>query len=539
MSETQTVDTSAPQSGGTPSFRSMPRRQLVGTIIGLQLTMLLAALDQTIVATAMPQIIARLNGFDRFAWVTSAYLLTSTAAVPIFGKLSDMYGRKLMLVYGAFFFVVTSALCGAAGQVPIPLDGMNQLIVGRALQGIAGGAVTACVFASIGDLFPPRERGKYMGLFAGVWGISSMIGPALGGWLSDTFSWRSIFYVNLPVGFLAVSALQMFYPKVNQGQVEREIDYIGSLLLIAFLVPLLIGLTATASVGWLAPPVLAAFAFSLVMFIMFVRTELRVPEPIISPMLLQLPEIRIGLLNLALVSIAMFDVVIFAPLYLQAVMGISATKAGSMFTPLMLTMSIGSTMSGQLVSRLGRYKYLALVGLSSAAIGLFLLSQVHGSASDTTMFVVLLTIIGGGMGVTMPIFTLSIQNAAPQGMIGSATALGHFCRSIGATLGSAILGSILQSRYTQGLQSEAQLIAALPPNVAGVVNNPARFVQMKSQLIAESAARGDMPALNKVFATVASSLGSAINLNIFLGCIVVVVALLATALIKEKELKSE
>lgn len=170
MSETQTVDTSAPQSGGTPSFRSMPRRQLVGTIIGLQLTMLLAALDQTIVATAMPQIIARLNGFDRFAWVTSAYLLTSTAAVPIFGKLSDMYGRKLMLVYGAFFFVVTSALCGAAGQVPIPLDGMNQLIIGRALQGIAGGAVTACVFASIGDLFPPRERGKYMGLFAGVWG---------------------------------------------------------------------------------------------------------------------------------------------------------------------------------------------------------------------------------------------------------------------------------------------------------------------------------------------------------------------------------
>lgn len=366
-----------------------------------------------------------------------------------------------------------------------------------------------------------------------------MIGPALGGWLSDAFSWRSIFYVNLPVGFLAVSALQLFYPKVNQGHVERKIDYIGSLLLIAFLVPLLIGLTATASVGWLAPPVLAAFAFSLVMFIMFVRTELRVPEPIISPMLLQLPEIRIGLLNLALVSVAMFDVVIFAPLYLQAVMGLSATKAGSMFTPLMLTMSIGSTMSGQLISRLGRYKYLALVGLSSAAIGLFLLSQVHGSASDPTMFVVLLTIIGGGMGVTMPIFSLSIQNAAPQGMIGSATALGHFCRSIGATLGSAILGSILQSRYTQGLQSEAQLIAALPPNVAGVVNNPARFLQMKSQLIAESTARGDIPALNKVFATVASSLGSAININIFLGCIVVVVALSATALIKEKELKSE
>jgi MFS family permease len=289
----------------------------------------------------------------------------------------------------------------------------------------------------------------------------------------------------------------------------------------------------------LAPPVLGSFALSLIAFIMFVRTELRVPEPIIAPSLLKISEIRIGLLNLALVSIAMFDVVLFTPLYLQAVVGVSATKAGSMFTPLMLTMSLASTVSGQLVSRFGRYKYLALAGLSAGAIGMFLLSQARGTDSNTTWFVVLLAVIGTGMGLTMPIFNLSIQNAAPKGMMGSVTALGHFCRSVGATMGSAILGSILQSRYAQGLQSESALIASLPPKVSSVVANPARFVQMKEQLIAEFTARGDAHSLEKIFAAVASSLGAAINLNILIGCIVIVVALVATSMVKEKELKRE
>jgi len=522
-------------------FRSLPRRQLVGTIVGLQLTLLLAALDQTIVSTAMPQIIARLNGFDRYTWVTTAYLLTSTAAVPILGKLSDMYGRKRILLDGALFFVLTSALCGAAGQLPLPLDGMTQLIVGRGLQGIAGGAIMACVFSSLGDIFPPLDRGKYMGLFAGVWGLSSMLGPALGGWLTDAFSWRWIFYVNLPFGVLAISCLQVYFPDIKPDSIGKKIDYLGAFSLIAFLIPLLTGLTAAASVGWTATPVLVAFLFSLCAFVFFVCTELRASEPIVPPLLLQIEEIRLALLIVTLTSVAMFDVVLFAPLYLQAVLCISATKAGSLFTPLTLTMSIMSTTSGQLISRWGRYKYLALIGLSVTAVGLLLLASYDRVDSTGTCFALVLTMIGAGLGATMPIFTISIQNAAPQNMIGAATALSQFCRSIGATVGAAVLGSVMQGTYLHCLQKSSTLVAALPNEVTRVVDNPARFVQMKSQLLARyvTLGNGDPYNLQQLYGNIAFALGDSIHLVFLLGAITVLVALVATCFVKEKQLRAE
>src|SRR5215212_6694201 len=193
-------------------FHALTRTQLIGTIAGLMLALLLAALDQTIVGTAMPRIIAQLNGFERYAWVTTTYLLTSTIAVPIIGKLSDMYGRKWFLLGGAIIFVVASALCGASGDLPLPLDGMNQLILFRGLQGIGGGMITGIVFTVIGDIFPPTERGKIQGIFSAVFGLSSVFGPALGGWITDHLSWRWVFYVNLPVGIVAVGALFFFFP---------------------------------------------------------------------------------------------------------------------------------------------------------------------------------------------------------------------------------------------------------------------------------------------------------------------------------------
>ena len=539
MSKVEPATASA-GAGSQTSFKTMPRRQLIGTIIGLQLTLLLAALDQTIVSTAMPQIIAHLNGFDRYAWVTTAYLLTSTAAVPILGKLSDMYGRKFILLAGALSFVLTSALCGAAGQLPVPLDGMTQLIIGRGLQGIAGGAIMACVFASLGDLFPPIERGKYMGLFAGVWGLSSMIGPALGGWLTDAFSWRWIFYVNLPFGALAITALQVYFPNVKPGSVTKKIDYLGAFSLIAFLIPLLMGLTAAASVGWTAPQVLGSFLFAACAFAFFVRTELRAAEPIMPPVLLRIDEIRLGLFVIALASVAMFDVVLFAPLYLQAVLGVSATKAGSLFTPLTLAMSIMSATSGQLISRTGRYKYLALIGLTITASGLFLLSRYDGLDSTGTNFVLVLTMVGMGLGATMPVFTLSIQNAAPRNMIGAATGLSQFCRSIGATLGAAILGTIMQGTYLQRMQKSAPLLHSLPADLARIVDNPARFVQMKSELLHKYVTPvADPYHLQQIYKEVAVALGDAIHLTFLLGAITIAVALLATCFIIEKPLKSE
>ncbi len=550
MSETQPLDASPTATSATAAnsaapphtdLRGLTRRQLIGTIIGLQLTLLLAALDQTIVSTAMPQIIARLNGFDRYAWVTTAYLLTSTAAVPILGKLSDMYGRKTILLNGALFFILTSALCGAAGQIPVPLDGMNQLIIARRLQGIAGGAIMASVFSSLGDLFPPKERGKYMGLFAGVWGLSSMIGPALGGWLTDAFSWRWIFYVNLPVGLLAITALQVYFPTVKPSTASRKIDYLGAFCLIAFLVPLLLGVTSASAIGWTAPPVLGLFFASICAFAFFVRAELRAAEPIMPPALLQVEEIRLSLVIIALASVAMFAVVLFAPLYLQAVLGVSATKAGSLFTPMTLAMSIMSATSGQLISRLGKYKYLALAGLSVTAVGLFLLSRYDGFDSTGTSFILLLVMIGAGLGATMPIFTLSLQNAAPRNMLGAVTGLSQFCRSIGATIGAATLGSIMQASYADGMKSSANLVAALPAEVAKVVDNPARLVQMKSMVIQKYAAAGsgDPYHLEQLYKAVANSLGDAIHLTFLLGALTILVALAAAWFIKERPLRSE
>ena len=237
-------------------FHALDRRQLIGTIVGLQLTLLLAALDQTIVGTAMPRIIAQLNGFERYAWVTTAYLLTSTIAVPIVGKASDTFGRKWFFLGGAVLFVLASALCGAAGDIPgLPGDGMTQLIVFRGIQGIGAGIILALVFTIVGDIFPPAERGKYQGLFAAVWGLASVFGPTLGGWITDHLSWRWVFYVNLPVGLIAIAVLLLEFPYFRPAGVERVIDWGGVATLIAGLVPLLLALTWVSQYGWGAPRV--------------------------------------------------------------------------------------------------------------------------------------------------------------------------------------------------------------------------------------------------------------------------------------------
>src|ERR1700694_5105379 len=266
----------------TPGLHNLTRRQLVGTITGLLLTLLLAALDQTIVGTAMPRIIAQLNGFDRYPWVTTAYLLTSTIAVPIFAKLSDIYGRKWFFLAGTVVFVVASAFCGGAGQIPwFPGDGMTQLIVFRGIQGLGAGMIVGLLFTIIGDIFAPAERARYQGLFAAVWGLASIFGPTLGGWITDSYSWRWTFYVNLPVGALAVAAIFFAFPYFRPEGVKRVIDWAGVGALIACLVPLLLALTWVTEYGWLGARVVLLLAFSIAMLGLFLWIESRAAEPII------------------------------------------------------------------------------------------------------------------------------------------------------------------------------------------------------------------------------------------------------------------
>jgi EmrB/QacA subfamily drug resistance transporter len=517
------------------NFGSLSKKQIIGTVIGLQLALLLAALDQTIVSTAMPRIIAQLNGFGRYAWVTTAYLLTSTAAVPIFGKLSDMYGRKWYLLGGATCFVLTSALCGAAGQFAfVPFDGMTQLIIARGLQGIAGGALLATVFSSIGDLFPPRERGKYMGLFSAVWAFASMVGPVLGGWLTDQLSWRWIFYVNLPVGAVAITVLYKLFPHVP-ARGKRKIDYLGAALLIAFLAPLLLAVQQVGNVGWLAPAVILPVFFSVVMLGLFIWAELKAVEPIMPPELLAIPEVCRSLFALCCNSVGMFSTILFAPLFMQVVLGVSPTKAGSLFTPLMLMMALCSASGGFLVSRTGRYKVMAIIGLTVLTGALFLLSRLDETSSQTYL-VVLLMMIGAGLGSTMPVFNLQIQNAAPQGMIGAATAMSQFFRSVGATIGAAILGSMMQSTYIENLKHSN--LPEIPLALSQQLTNPARLAQSKEQILAAYSGNETNRALiNMVFDHVNQALVKSIDLVFLLSAIVVLLSLVVAFFINEKPLR--
>src|SRR5690242_15532117 len=266
----------------TSGIVQLTKPQTIGTLSGLMLAVLLAALDQTIVGTAEPKIIASLSGFDRYPWVSTAYLLCSTISVPIFAKLSDIYGRKWFLLAGSAGFVVTSALCGAAGKVNgFGLDGMNQLILFRAMQGVCGGMMMGLTFAIIGDIFSPAERGKYQGVFSGAWGFASVFGPTLGGWLTDKISWRATFYVNLPVGAIAIVALYLYFPFWRPKDVKRHIDWAGAATLILCVVPLLLALTWVTDYGWSSSRVELLLTFALAMLGAFLYAETKAIEPMI------------------------------------------------------------------------------------------------------------------------------------------------------------------------------------------------------------------------------------------------------------------
>src|SRR5690242_18642308 len=294
----------------TPGLHNLTRRQLVGTITGLLLTLLLAALDQTIVGTAMPRVIAELNGFDRYPWVTTAYLLTSTIAVPIFAKLSDLYGRKWFFLAGNILFVLASALCGAAGKVKhFPGDGMTQLIIFRGLQGLAAGIIVGLLFAIIGDLFAPAERARYQGLFAAVWGMASIFGPTLGGWITDQFSWRWTFYVNLPVGIIAAAAIFIELPYFRPQGVRRVIDWAGLITLTLCLVPMLLALTWVTQYGWTSQRVTSLLGFSVVMLVAFLFFERRAIEPLLPLRLFRDPIIAVSSISVFMLGVGMFGVI--------------------------------------------------------------------------------------------------------------------------------------------------------------------------------------------------------------------------------------
>jgi len=519
-------------------LHNLTKRQLAGTLTGLLLTLFLAALDQTIVGTAMPRIIAQLNGFDRYPWVTTAYLLTSTIAVPIFAKLSDMYGRKWFFLAGTMLFVAASAFCGGAGEIPgIPGDGMAQLIVFRGIQGLGAGMIVGLLFTIIGDIFAPAERAKFQGLFAAVWGLASIFGPTLGGWITDQWSWRWTFWVNLPVGVLAALSILVEFPYFRPHGVRRQIDWWGVLTLTGGLIPLLLALTWVTTYGWGSFRVESLLAIAAVMIVAFLFAEHRAVEPLIPLGLFRHPVIAVSSLAVFLLGIGMFGVILYVPLFMQGVLGISATTSGSLLTPLLLAAVASSIAAGNIISRTGRYRIVAVAGATLATIGMFLMAAMDG---NTTYWEVIrnMIIAGLGIGVMQPIYTLAVQNVAPREQMGAATASTQFFRSIGATVGVAVFGSLLITLYHDKFNSS--IPPGTPPRVLAAFKEPLMLVQIRPRLEATFAQfPGGTELLHKLLANVRVALLEGLHAIFLMGAILMVVGVIANLFLREVPLRKK
>jgi EmrB/QacA subfamily drug resistance transporter len=432
-------------------FSDAERRLTLGA---LMIVFLLSALDQTIVSTAMPRIISELHGLTLYSWVTTAYLLTSTVMVPIWGKLGDIYGRKPILVIGIFIFLVGSWLSGLSGEFgPIlGVSGMVQLIVFRALQGIGGGALFTTAFAIIADLYPPRERGKFAGIFGSVFGLASVLGPLIGGYFTDhgtvqigshlVAGWRWVFYVNLPLSLLSLFMVIVKMPALPH-QRSGAVDVLGAALLIAAFVPLLLALSLGGhSFAWSSPKSLGLFALAAVSLVLFFIVENRVSNPILPPHLFKNRTFSTANLAGFLISMAFMGVVMFLPLYLQLGMGVAATTSGLTMLPLMGGLIVGSTIAGQLVSKTGKYRPFMLAGASLLLVGVALLAFFLGKVG-LPMLCLLLLVVGLGLGPGQSLFNIATQNAVEPRDIGVATSSNQFFRQIGSTVGAALAGALL------------------------------------------------------------------------------------------------
>ncbi len=412
----------------------LKRRQLVLVTIGILLSMALSGLDSSIVATAMPRIIADLAGLEYYAWVTTAYLVTSTTIIPISGKLGDLFGRKRFLQGGMIGFLVSSALCGLAPSMPM-------LVVARALQGVFGGFLTSSAFASMADLYMPATRAKMQGVFTSVFAITAISGPILGGILTDTLGWRSVFYVNIPVGIVAFLVVMATMPVIQGRATWRHIDVRGALLLTAGLVPLLVALSATHGGGSDALAV-ALLAVAAIMLGAFVWVERGAANPIMPLSLFRIPTYSVAMVVSFLSAFGMFGSNIFVPLLYQGLLGMSATQSGLFLTPRMVAMVAASLVSGQIVSRIERYRFVSAAGLVSLAAGLFLLSRVDTTTSNVDVIRDLI-LIGIGFGSNQPIYQNAVMSAVPFTYVGVASSQVQFWRSLGQTVGVTVLGAVL------------------------------------------------------------------------------------------------
>ncbi len=516
----------------------LANRQRWAIMLAVMLGLFLSAMDSTIVGTAMPRVIAELSGLKLYSWVFTSYMLASTTSVPIVGKLGDIYGRKRFFLAGIVIFLAGSILSGAS-------QSMMELILFRGVQGLGGGFIFANAFAIVGDLFAPAERGRYTGIMSGVFGLASVIGPLVGGAITDNLSWRWVFYVNIPLGLVALATITMVLPASQPRGAGRKLDYLGAIALAGTVAPLLLGFSwAGNEYSWGAPPVVGCFAFSAAMLAVLLIIEMNAPEPIVPLRLFRNRIYTVAIAATFISGVGLYAGSIYIPLFMQGVLHFSATNAGLVTTPMMVAMVFGSLIGGQVVSRTGKYKWISVFGMSVSATGMYMLSMLSASSSQARGMMDM-AVLGFGLGFTIPTLTLAAQNAVPYSMLGVVSAFTQFARSVGGTIGVAIMGSVmtrqLDSHLAGGLSPEVQQRAPAP--LLEALKSPR--VLLDSHALNMLHDEGFVPIFgadadrlfNGTIASMKTALAASITDIFFISTMIMVVALAVTFLLGELPLR--
>lgn len=529
------------------------KREKIIILIAVLSGLFLAALDQTIVGTALPRILTEFNALDKLSWILTAYLLASTVAVPISGKLSDIFGRRKLLLTGIAVFVLGSVMAGFSKDI-------DQLIVFRAIQGLGGGILFANSFSIIGDLFVPAERGKWMGIFGAVFGLSSVIGPLLGGWLTDgnmvfgaLTDWRWTFYINVPIGIIAFGMIARYLPTIV-AKVKHSIDYLGAILLTACLVPLVLAtsLGGTSGWAWNSAQIIGMFVTAAVMLVAFIFAESKAKDPILPLHFFKNPIFNVASVLIFIFGIGMFGAIIYIPLFAQDILNFSATNSGIILLPMVVGMVLASAISGQIVSKIGRYKAILIGGMGTAALGILLLSGLT-SLSDYWDMAWRMVVTGLGLGVGMPIISLAVQNSFHQREIGAASASTQLFRSIGSTVGVALMGTLLNNALTEklkGIQDDPFVKMASASGQGSMFNNievnsVQRILSPQGQDAIQSSLtqlpaqlqHSAIVAFHDFVATLQTALASSITQIFLVSAVLMGIAFVLTFFIKEIPLK--
>ncbi|SFB06611.1 MULTISPECIES: MDR family MFS transporter [unclassified Bacillus (in: firmicutes)] len=516
----------------------LSHKEKIAIMIAIIAAMFFAAVNQTIVGNALPKIVSELGGLDYYSWVFTIYMLTSSITTILAGKLSDIYGRKPFIIIGIIIFSIGALLAGTSKDI-------FQLIAYRGFQGLGAGLIMSAAFTAVGDLFAPRERGKWQGAMSAVFGVSSVFGPTLGGYIVDNLEWKWVFWVFLPLGIVALVLISKLYPSKQKSQGEK-VDYIGSLFLTSTIVFTLLGFSwAGTKYDWDSTQIIGLFGAAIVSLMIFIFVERKATSPILPLFLFKNGIFTISNVIGFVIGVSMFGGVMYVPYFIQGVLGYSATHSSFLTMSMTLGLVFASAIGGQIITKTGKYKIQAIIGLCISTLGLFLLSTMDKETSQY-LLVFYMVLVGFGLGIGMTVFTLTVQNAVDQKYLGVATASSQLFRSVGGTVGVAIMGTVLNSRMKEKMieltQHAKSSNAAVPPEVAGkleALKNPQLLLnheklhEIKATLPAEI-----VPLFDKMFAFLQDALTFALSGVFIFVTFTMLVAVVLTFFLKEVPLRS-